>query len=86
MEEKIKAVFEKVFLREVPGADPPEINRDTILLDSGLDSIGLAVFVLELEEQLGFDPFTLAEEPFYPGTFGEFVQFYHENKPSTDNS
>ena len=38
--------------------------------------------VRELEEELGFDPFTLSTEAFYPRTFGEFVRFYEANKPS----
>ena len=57
------------------------LQRDTILLDSGLDSIGFAVLVTRLEEELGYDPFLLVEDPFYPTTLGQFVDFYEQNRP-----
>ncbi len=49
---------------------------DTVLLESGLDSLGFAVLVTRLEEDLGYDPFTLMEEPVYPRTLGDFVAIY----------
>ena len=48
------------------------------LLDSGLDSLCLAIVVARLEDQLGVEPFSAAAEkdlPF-PTTIGEFVSFY----------
>lgn len=56
-----------------------ELNDDTVLLDSGLDSLGFAILVARLEEELGFDPFFEMEEAVYPTTFGEFVAIY-ENR------
>ncbi len=44
-----------------------------MLLESGLDSLGFAVLVTRLELSLGYDPFSLMEEPVYPQTLGEFV-------------
>ncbi len=58
-----------------------EINDDTILLDSGLDSIGFAILVARLEEELGYDPFTMMDVPFYPRTLGEFVAIYQSYAP-----
>ena len=55
---------------------PPEIGDETVLLGTGLDSLGLAMLVVEVEEKLGYDPFTLMGEPVYPKTLGEFVQIY----------
>ena len=52
-----------------------------MLLDSGLDSLGFAIFVSQLEEELGFDPFTLAQDAYYPQTFVEFVSFYEKYRP-----
>jgi acyl carrier protein len=52
------------------------INQDTVLLESGLDSLGYAMLVAQLEEELGFDPFTEQEIASYPGTFSEFVSIY----------
>ena len=34
------------------------IKSDTLLLQSGLDSLGYAMLVAQLEEELGIDPFT----------------------------
>ena len=55
-----------------------ELTDETVLLNSGLDSLGFAILVTRLEEAFGKDPFTLMEEPFYPQTFGEFVEIYEK--------
>ncbi|HIP12041.1 MAG TPA: acyl carrier protein [Arcobacter sp.] len=60
----------------------PELNDDVILLESGLDSLGFAVLVASLDETLEFDPFTMMDEPFYPSTFGEFVEIYEKMNPN----
>ena len=57
-----------------------ELNDNTILLDSGLDSLGFAVLVARLEEKLGYDPFAIMEEPYYPTTLSEFINFYKKYK------
>lgn len=54
---------------------------ETVLLDSGLDSLGFAVLVTRLEEDLGYDPFTIMEDPVYPQTLGEFVAIYERYRP-----
>lgn len=56
-----------------------ELHDETVLLNSGLDSLGFAILVARLEEELGFDPFVEMEEAVYPTTFGEFVAIY-ENR------
>ena len=81
MRKKIENIFIEVFQREVRGQKIPELNDELVLLESGLDSLGFAILVVELESQLGFDPFSLSDESFYPRTFGEFVTFYEANKP-----
>lgn len=55
-------------------ADP--LSDETVLLQSGLDSLGFAILVAQLQEQLEFDPFTMTDEPVYPRTLGEFIAFY----------
>ncbi len=52
------------------------LRDDLVLLDSGLDSLGFAVLVARLEDTLGIDPFTTAEDAMFPLTFGDFVQVY----------
>lgn len=53
-----------------------DLSDDTVLLESGLDSLGFAILVARLEEELGRDPFTEMEEVVYPRTLGEFVTIY----------
>jgi acyl carrier protein len=56
-----------------------ELTDDTVLLDSGLDSLGFAILVARLEEELEFDPFVEMEDAVYPISFGNFVSIY-ENR------
>ena len=46
------------------------------LLNSGLDSLSMAILVTRLEDSLGIDPFTASEDGQFPVTFGDFVNFY----------
>ena len=55
-----------------------EVNDDTVLLESGLDSLGFAILVARLEEELDRDPFTELEEVVYPRTLGEFIAIYEQ--------
>ncbi|PFG11729.1 acyl carrier protein [Marinobacter sp. LV10MA510-1] len=57
-----------------------ELADDTVLLNSGLDSLGFAILVARLEEELGFDPFVEMYEAVYPTTFGEFVAIYENRR------
>jgi acyl carrier protein len=77
MRDKIKAIFDEMW-REDHDVEPPELNDDTVLLETGFDSMAFAVFVARLDDELGFDPFTAADDAYYPHTFGEFVAFYEK--------
>ncbi|RKX27385.1 MAG: acyl carrier protein [Candidatus Zixiibacteriota bacterium] len=55
-----------------------ELNEDTVLLESGLDSLGFAILVARLEEELGYDPFTLMEQPVYPRVLGDLFKIYKQ--------
>lgn len=46
------------------------------LLNSGLDSLSIAVIVARLEDSLGIDPFASSEDTQFPVTFGDFVNLY----------
>jgi acyl carrier protein len=46
------------------------------LLNSGLDSLSIAVIVARLEDSLGVDPFAASEDAAFPVTFGDFVNLY----------
>lgn len=80
MEEIIRGVFAEVW-REQMSSEPPVLDDATVLLDTGLDSLGFAIIVTRLEEMLDYDPFSLSEDAFYPQTFGEFTAFYETHKP-----
>jgi len=68
--ETLTEIFEEDEL-EVPAFDD-----DLVLLETGLDSLGFAVLVTRLEDELGYDPFALLAEPVYPVKFGELVEVY----------
>jgi acyl carrier protein len=54
----------------------PDLTDDLVLLDSGLDSLAVAILVVRLEETFGFDPFAEPTEMAYPVTLGDFIRFY----------
>ncbi|MBY5663145.1 acyl carrier protein [Rhizobium leguminosarum] len=80
MREAIRSIFNELW-SEDHAEPPPILQDDTILLETGVDSMAFAVFVARLDEELGFDPFTIATEAVYPRTFGEFVSFYEKYAP-----
>lgn len=81
LKHRIYDVFSEVFVEHVGSSAVPELQDDSILLETGLDSLGFAILVVRLEEELGYDPFVLSTDVFYPRTFGDFVTFYEENSP-----
>ncbi len=58
------------------GALLPPLRNETVLLGSelGIDSLDLAVLVIELEERTGQDPFKNGFRPFT--TVGELASLY----------
>ena len=62
------------------------LDENTILLESGLDSLGFAILVADLEGSLGFDPFVIMEEPVYPNTLAEFVAIYEKYSPKEEQA
>lgn len=56
--------------------EPPVFGDELVLLDTDLDSLGYAVLVTRMEDELGYDPFSLMDEPVYPTTFGQLVEIY----------
>jgi hypothetical protein len=59
----------------------PPLDDDLSLHETGFDSLGFGILVARLEDDLGIDPFTLAEDAIFPSTVGEFVRAY-ENVPA----
>ena len=66
------------------GVDLPPLTDDLRLLDSGLDSLTLAILVARLEDALGLDPFSASDN--FPSvvTFGDFLRLYEKAAQSHD--
>lgn len=79
-----RSTIERLFREALEGAcqkSPESFSDDLVLLKSGLDSLGFAILVTRLEQDLGYDPFTLTEEAVYPTTFGELIEIYQRFAP-----
>jgi acyl carrier protein len=59
----------------------PPLQDELSLHETGFDSLGFAILVARLEDDLGVDPFTLADDAAFPLTIGDFVRAY-ENVPA----
>jgi acyl carrier protein len=59
----------------------PPLQDGLSLHETGFDSLGFAILVARLEDDLGVDPFTLADDAAFPLTIGDFVRAY-ENVPA----
>jgi acyl carrier protein len=68
--------FEKIVKEQNKESVP--LSDDLVLLESGLDSLCFAIIVARLEDALGFDPFSTAEEVYFPVTLGDFIKFYED--------
>ena len=82
LDSKIREIFAETFAMQNNGQAVPALTSDTVLLDTGLDSLGFAILVTRLEEQLGYDPFSLSAEAYYPRTYQEFLDFYEKHQPA----
>jgi acyl carrier protein len=59
----------------------PPLDDDLSLHETGFDSLGFAILVARLEDDLGIDPFTISEDAAFPLTIGDFIRAY-ENVPA----
>lgn len=46
------------------------------LLESGLDSLCIAILVARLDDQFGLDPFSDIDDIDFPATIGAFIRLY----------
>jgi hypothetical protein len=72
----IVAQFKQVAREQTKDLAP--LSDDLALIESGLDSLCFAIIVARLEDTLGFDPFSAAEDGNFPVTLGEFIRFYED--------
>lgn len=73
---QIVSQFERVAKEQGKRLAP--LGDDLALVDSGLDSLCLAVIVARLEDSLGVDPFSAADGVEFPVTLGDFIRFYED--------
>jgi acyl carrier protein len=59
----------------------PPLDDALSLHETGFDSLGFAILVARLEDDLGVDPFTISEDAAFPLTVGDFIRAY-ENVPA----
>ena len=52
------------------------LTDQSVLLDTGLDSLCFAVLVARLEDELGLDPFSDTETAHHPVTLGDLIGVY----------
>ena len=73
----ITSQFEQVAREQEKQLAP--LSDELGLLESGLDSLCFAIIVARLEDALGIDPFSAAEESDLPVTFGDFIRLYENS-------
>jgi hypothetical protein len=54
----------------------PPLEDGLSLHETGFDSLAFAILVARLEDDLGVDPFTIAEDASFPLTIGDFIKAY----------
>ena len=72
----VTARFEEVAREQKKTLAP--LSDDLVLLDSGLDSLCLAIIVARLEDSLGVDPFSAGNDVAFPVTLGDFIKLYED--------
>jgi acyl carrier protein len=81
--DQIRATFNSLWAEDHDEPPPPLLN-DTILLETGFDSMAFAVLVAQLDDDLGVDPFALDMDADPPITFADFVGFYERCIAATE--
>ena len=71
---KIFAAMKQIATEQ--GVTLPPLDDDLRLHETGFDSLGFAILVARLEDDLGIDPFTMSEDVAFPLTIGDFVRAY----------
>lgn len=81
---QVRTTLEELFraaLAQAGAAMAGSFPDDFVLLESGLDSLGFAILITRLDQELGYDPFSMTDEAVYPTTFGQLVTIYERFAP-----
>jgi len=76
MSVRLTIIDQMVQVAREQGKTLAPLDDELALLDSGLDSLGIAILVARLEDRLGVDPFTTSDDVQFPVTIGDFVRAY----------
>lgn len=71
---QIEAIIVDVAAENAKKLQP--LSDDLPLMESGLDSLCLAVIVARLEDVFGVDPFAAIDDAAFPVTIGDFIKLY----------
>jgi acyl carrier protein len=81
MSTRLRILSEKQRIAADQQVKLPPLNDELSLHETGFDSLGFAILVARLEDDLGIDPFTISEDASFPLTLGDFIRAY-ENGPA----
>jgi hypothetical protein len=65
-----------VNVAEEQGKTLQPLTDDLALMDSGLDSLCIAIIVARLDDELNLDPFSGGDDMMLPVTVGDFIRIY----------
>jgi hypothetical protein len=65
-------------IAEQQGKQLAPLTDDLPLLNSGLDSLCIAIVVANLDDELGLDPLSSDNQSVFPVTFGDFIRLYED--------
>jgi hypothetical protein len=74
----IRAAITTTFatVAEEQGKTLEPLTDDLALMDSGLDSLCIAIIVARLDDELNLDPFSGGDDMMLPVTVGDFIKIY----------
>jgi hypothetical protein len=63
-------------IEQAGGMPPARLLGSTMLMRTGLDSLGFASLVVAMQKEFGIDPFGGNDEIIYPESFGDLLALY----------
>ena len=63
-------------MAEQQGMAVPDLNDHIKLMESGLDSLGIAILIANLDDALELDPFGSGDDVEIPVTLGDLIRVY----------
>lgn len=80
--DEVIAQMQRVAKQQSKRLEP--LTDETPLLETGLDSLCLAILVASLDDELGLDPLSSETNTHFPSTVGEFIAVYEAAAADAD--